>query len=142
MAAADITVHTVPEMVLRHMAEKHRAGERPPLLVLGTRTAHAAYRALAGPCGFQVLALDGHEFELVNEAIVAAVGGDEVEIGRSRERVQRELVEPRRRTHGELAVLEACTDLQLGLGLSSLRGPRRPTSRIASVRAGPAMSCA
>jgi hypothetical protein len=115
-----ISVHTVPEAVVHHLAGIQQAGENIYLLVLGTRGAHAQYELLTNSTTINVLPIADHEFELLNRSIVAAIGGDPEEVTRSREQIRVELIEPRKRLFNNLVVLEACTDFRLGLGLNSL----------------------
>lgn len=120
VAAAHISVHTVPEAVIIYLAETKKVDEMTHLLVLGTRGVNTIYETLAESHDMNVLHVEDWEYELIDKAIVASIGGDQGEVDSCREQLQKELIEPRRGLFDDLVVLEACTDFHLGLGLSSL----------------------
>lgn len=119
IAATPISVQTVPTAVMRHLTKAQNLPETLQLLVLGTRGVNGIYESLTESKSTRILPLTDREYQLIDKAIVASIGGDLNEIELCRKRVQEELVQP----HGglsNLVVLEACTDFHLGLGLSSL----------------------
>jgi len=120
IAAAHISVHTVPEAVMRYLAEIKMSGEMTHLLVLGTRGTNALYKALTDSYAIDVLPIKDWEYELIHRAVVASIGGDQNEVDLCCVELQKELIEPRSDLFDNLVVLEACTDFHLGLGLSSL----------------------
>lgn len=119
--AAQISVHTVPEAVMRHLAEIKEPGEMTHLLVLGTRNTNAIYEALSKSYAINVLPLNDLDYELIDKAIVASIGGEWNKVDLCREQLQKDIIEPRSDFFEDLVVLEACTDFRLGLGLNSLQ---------------------
>lgn len=117
---AHIRVYTVPEAVMRHLAEIKMPGEMTHLLVLGTRDTNAFYESLADSYAINVLPVKDWEYELIHRAVVASIGGDKNEVDLCCNQLQKELIEPRSDLFDNLVVLEACTDFRLALGLSSL----------------------
>jgi len=120
LASAAIKVHTVPEAVMRHLAAR-QPGQRTNLLILGTQGTNAIYKQLADSSMLSVVPLNGDDYELISEAIVASIGGDAAQVARLREQLQTRLIEPSAERFRDLVTVEACTDFKLGLGLSSLK---------------------
>jgi hypothetical protein len=118
VAAARPEVYSVPDAVLKHVSRRSAGGS---VLLLGTRGTNDIYRDCAAPLDIRVLPIDDGEYALINRAIVAAIGGNTEALESCRERLRSEIVEHRRRQFPELVVVEACTDFDLGLGVSSLK---------------------
>lgn len=96
------------------------ADATPQLLLLGAEGALEIYDRISGTYGVEVLHIRADEQNLIDEAVVASIGGDPIEVERCRQRLRRELISPREEQHGQLTVVEACTDFSFGLGVSSL----------------------
>ena len=120
VGAAPIPIRTVPEAVVRQLADQ-RPGSHQNLLVLGTRGANAIYGALTDSDSIRVLPLDDSEFELITRAIVSSIGGTRADVAQCREQLDHTIIRARRDDLENLVVLEACTDFHFGLGLSSLQ---------------------
>ncbi len=107
---------TVPEAVL----EVTRADGGTAVLPLGTRGIDVTYRAAAQHLGsdLEVVSADSGQEGTVLEAIGAAIEG-----GARRQQAQHALAElvdeAQRRIGGGLVAVEACTDLDYGVGLDS-----------------------
>ncbi len=118
VAGARPEVYTVPDAVLRHLSRRSTAAS---VLLLGTKGTNDIYREFAIPLNIRVLPIDDGEYSMINRAIVAAIGGSTETLESHRDRLRADVVEPRRVQFPGLVVVEACTDFELGLGLSSLR---------------------
>jgi hypothetical protein len=118
LLSADLAVRTVPEAVLRLISKE--SDTAPRLLLLGAAGALAIYERMSETYGVEILEIRPDEQELVDEAVVAAIGGEPSAVQRCRELLLRDVINPRREELGELTVVEACTDFSFGLGVSSL----------------------
>ncbi len=118
--SAGIAVHTVPTTVMNYLTRGNSKSTAVPVLVLGTRGVNQIYYELAESCSASILPIEKQEYELIDEAIVASIDGDQQAVSLCRERLLTNIVNPRKNTCGSLTILEACTDFNLGIGLSSL----------------------
>jgi hypothetical protein len=119
ITSTTISVETVPNAVIRHLAKTNNQRETLQLLVLGTRGVNEIYRSFLNSYPMRILALTDLEYDLIDKTIVASIGGERTEIESCRRALHKELIQPRNE-YSNLVILEACTDFQLGLGLSSL----------------------
>lgn len=119
-ATASITVHTIPEAVMRRISANESMSNKRRLLALGTRNTRGIYESWADVYQVEILAVDNNEQDLIDHAIVASIVGDEGEIGELRSELRSKVIEPRMRSLDGLVVVEACTDFRLHVGLSSL----------------------
>jgi hypothetical protein len=121
IANVEISVHTVPEAVMQHLVDTNKTDEVLHILVLGTRGTNSIYAKLAADSrGISILPIEDWEYELIDETVVASIGGDQNEIGLCCEQLRTKLIKHRAKLFKDLVVLEACTDFHLGLGISSL----------------------
>jgi len=121
VAAARIAIHTVPDATMHYLTSTARVSSRTPLLVLGTRGTNLIYQELCPAGVAHVMSLEDRDYELIDRAIVASIGGDANQVAAVREQLLEDIIEPRRRAFGDLVVLEACTDFHLEVGLSTLK---------------------
>jgi hypothetical protein len=121
LAAAEITIHTVPEAALRRLVASREPDGVTNLLVLGTPGANAIYAELADSSDIKVVPMNSDDYTLISQAIVASIGGDPAVVTHCREQLQMRLIAPLAAQFEGLVTLEACTDFRLGLGLSSLQ---------------------
>jgi hypothetical protein len=114
-------VCTVPGIILDELRDRHK--DSPQLLVLGTPATVDTYISEIAKLGDswknKVCSLTGAEQQLVNETIVAAIGGDANTLRHMGQRIENEIISHYRANHGNLMVIEACTDFNLGLGLNT-----------------------
>ncbi len=116
----NISMHTVVESVIQYvMRQKHLDGNIE-LLVLGTRGTNQLYTFFAQKYPISVLPIENKEYTLIDQTVVASIGGDREKIVACSNRLQTDIVTPRIGNHNNLFVLEACTDFHLGIGTSSL----------------------
>jgi len=120
ITTSKIDIYTVPEAVVRHLERTKSHDETIHLLVLGTRDTNAIYGRLTESSAINVLPLKNWEYELIYKIIVASIGDNRDSLNSYCQRLQEELIKPQIDLYDNLIVLEACTDLRLGLGLSSL----------------------
>ncbi len=114
-----IDIFTVPSVTLAATADVAQGGSR---LFLGTRTAVELYRREAALRGEDsvIESLAADEYVLVDAAIGASISRDDKRIADIRQEISEQIVEPRRRASRKpLMVIEACTDLDMSLGVSS-----------------------
>jgi len=116
---SELSVRTVPESVLTVLS-KEAAVTAPRLLLLGAEGALEIYGRLSDDYGVLIVPIDTEQQTLIDDAVITAIGGDEAELRRSRDRLRQELIEPAKEAFGELTVVEACTDFSFGLGVSSV----------------------
>ena len=110
---------SVPEAVVR---TAERAGAKA-LLPLGTSGIGEIYREAVrrSGSGIRLVLPDGPGRAAVLRTIEASVDGERCELAASRSEVLALVDRCRQRHGGDLLVVEACTDLDLGLGLDSTR---------------------
>jgi hypothetical protein len=114
---AELCFPTVPSAVIR--AAEQIGGEA--LMPLGTVGILETYRAALLRCGsrLELVPPDGAGQQVVLEAIQASIAGDPAARGRARQSLER-LVARAQEEHGDgIIVVEACTDLDYHVGLSS-----------------------
>jgi hypothetical protein len=116
----NLTVHTVPESVMRYFETKKNGNEKKHLLVLGTRGTNEIYRDLTNLYDVAILPIDEQEQNLIDKAIVASIDGNQSKVNYYRQLLEKDVIRSRKSSVNELVVLEACTDFRLGLGYSSL----------------------
>jgi hypothetical protein len=121
LASTEISVHIVPEAVVRHVGATRSSQASTPILVLGTRDTNAMYEQLAPSYKLQVVPIEDRDYELINQAVVASIDRNPDDLLLSRDRIRQEVIEPRLSAFPDMVILEACTDFSLGLGLSSLQ---------------------
>jgi hypothetical protein len=115
---ADLSVRTVPEAVLRLISMDD--GATPPVLLLGAEGALTIYERMSEAYAVEIIRIDPEEQKVIDEAVVASIGGEPHEVESCRERLRREVINPRVEEFGDVTVVEACTDFSFGLGLNSL----------------------
>ena len=67
-----------------------------------------------------VLPLEFDEQNLVNQVIEAAISDDKASSDSIKGEIRGRIILPRQNVAGDLRVIEACTDIRLGLGINSL----------------------
>jgi hypothetical protein len=118
--AASITVHTIPEAVMRRISAGESMPNKRRLLALGTSNTRSIYESWADAYQVEILPVDNDEQDLIDRAIVASIVGDEGEIDELRSELRSKVIEPRTRSLDGVVVVEACTDFRLHVGISSL----------------------
>jgi hypothetical protein len=117
----DIRMHTVPESVIRSFVSGARKDRFVHLLVLGTPGVNDIYKIAGRARDIAILPLGQEDYALISEAIVGSIGGAPAEIRRCRAEITEKIIRPRAKAFPSLVVVEACTDFELGLGVSSLK---------------------
>lgn len=114
-----IQVLTVPTTVLEHLHEKH--GAQAELLVLGTTSTRGIYVDAITHQGLDYFVIEPtpQAQELMNETVVASIDGDASRLRQLRQRLESEVVRPHLERDANVIIVEACTDFELSLGLSS-----------------------
>jgi aspartate/glutamate racemase len=94
------------------------------LLVLGTPLTVEIYKSLIVKLGLQdrlaVLPLEPVEQDLVEHVIEASVSSGTALPDSLKQEITSRIILPRQNVPGDLIVIEACTDIRLGLGINSL----------------------
>lgn len=119
-AVLGLTAHGVVHSTIRQLARTGMLDGRP-FVVLGAAMANEQYRRLGSPRGMHVLALTAAQQSLIDEVVLACIGGGEANLSAARQAIERDILTPLRRTHPGVVVLEACSDFDFGLGLDSVR---------------------
>jgi aspartate/glutamate racemase len=115
-------LYTPPALVIDEIRKAH-AG-KVSLLVFGTPVTVEIYKSLIVKLGLEyqltVLPLESAEQDLVNQVIEAAISGDSALSDSIKKKIIDKIILPRQNVAGDLRVIEACTDIRLGLGINSL----------------------
>ena len=117
-SSPSVVGHGVIQSALQQLAATGRAGS--PLLVLGSSMAQEQYRRVGAPLGIEVLPITMDQQALVDEAVIACIGGGKNALGQARRMLREQVIEPHCTSRPELLVVEACTDFDFGLGLDSV----------------------
>ena len=122
LADARFSLNTSPALVIDEVLKAH-AG-KVSMLVLGTPLTVQVYKGYLLESGLDdrltVLPLEPGEQDLVNRVIEAAIGSDTASSEAIKEELRGRVIRPRQQTAGDISVIEACTDIRLGLGINSL----------------------
>ena len=122
LANAILSVYTPPALVIDEIRKGH-AG-KVSILVFGTPATVQIYKSLILKLGLEkqltVLPLESGEQELINQVIEAAISGDTASTDSIKEKIRGRIIVPRQNAADVLRVIEACTDIRLGLGINSL----------------------
>lgn len=122
LANAIFSLYTPPALVIDEIRKAH-AG-KVSILVLGTPLTVQIYKSHILKLGLEnqltVLPLGFDEQNLVNQAIEAAISGDSASSDSIKEEIRGRIILPGQNSAGALCVIEACTDIRLGLGINSL----------------------
>lgn len=117
-----VQVIGVPRVVIEHVLNTSGSAK---LMLVGTELARAVYRDLLSEMGahaVEVVDCSAAEQREMDRLLAACIGGDKAEIAEATRRLERRVIEPRRDEFGgSLVVVEASTDLDLGIGANSLR---------------------
>jgi hypothetical protein len=122
LANATFGLYTPPALVIDEIRKAH-AG-KVSILVFGTPTTVQIYKSHILKLGLEnqltVLPLEFDEQNLVNQVIEASIGGDTASYDSIKEEIRGRIILPRQNVADDLRVIEACTDIRLGLGINSL----------------------
>jgi hypothetical protein len=122
LAGAKFSLCTPPALVIDEIRKTYTG--KVSLLVLGTPLTVVIYKNLIVKLGLEdhlaVLPLGPGEQDLVEHFIEASVGTDKALSGALKEEIKSRIILPRQKEADNLAVIEACTDIRLGLGINSL----------------------
>jgi hypothetical protein len=122
LADAVFSLYTPPTLVIDEIRKAH-AG-KVSILVFGTPLTVQIYKSHILKLGLgnqlTVLPLEFDEQDLVNKVIEAAISGDTAASDSIKEEIRNRIILPRQNITEELKVIEACTDIRLGLGINSL----------------------
>jgi hypothetical protein len=122
LADAKFSLCTPPALVIDEIRKKH-AG-KVSLLVFGTPVTVDVYKSLIAKLGLEnflvVLPLEPGEQDMINRVIEAAISGDSALSDSIKKKILDKIILPRQKVAGDLRVIEACTDIRLGLGINSL----------------------
>ena len=116
------SLYTPPALVIDEIRKAH-AG-KVSILVFGTPATVQIYKSQILKLGLEnqlaVLPLEFDEQNLVNRVIEAAISGDTASSNSIKEEIRGRIILPRQNVADDLSVVEACTDIRLGLGINSL----------------------
>lgn len=121
-ADARFSLYTPPALVIDEILKAHAGSVS--MLVFGTPATVQIYKSqlqqLDPGDRLTVLPLEPGEQDLVNRVIEAAISNDTASSASLKEEIKGRIILPRQKTAGNLKVIEACTDIRLGLGINSL----------------------
>ncbi len=120
ISSAKIIIKTVPDSVMNYLSVNKNPYKKMNLLVLGTSETNLIYNALSVLYPINIIPLTLRDQELINNAIVASIGGNSKLVKQCTKTLEMEIIEPIKNKFSNLIILEACTDFHLGLGLNSL----------------------
>jgi hypothetical protein len=122
LANATFSLYTPPALVVDEIRKTH-AG-KVSMLVFGTPLTVQIYTSHILKLGLEdqliVLPLEPDEQDLVNQVIEASIAGDTALSDSIKEEIRGRIILPRQNAADDLSVIEACTDIRLGLGINSL----------------------
>jgi len=122
LAGAKFSLYTPPALVIDEIRKANAV--RVSILVFGTPVTVEIYKSLISQLGLKdqlvVLPLESGEQDLVNRVIEAAISGDTALSDSIKQEIRDHIILPRQNLAGDLRVIEACTDIRLGLGINSL----------------------
>jgi len=122
LAQATFSLYTPPALVIEEIRKAH-AG-KVSILIFGTPLTVEIYRNHILNLGLQnqlaVLPLEIDEQNLINQIIEASISGDTALSDSLKEKIKSSIILPRQKVADDLSVIEACTDIRLGLGINSL----------------------
>lgn len=122
---SDVTVslHSVPRVVLNHLVTGVEGSAK--LMLVGTELARQVYRAVLSDWGarrIDIVECTREEQDAMDRLVVASIGGQRGDIVVLKQQFERTVLRPRQREFGDsFVVVEASTDLDLGIGVNSLR---------------------
>ena len=119
---AKFSLYTPPALVIDEVRKAHKG--KVAILVMGTPTTVRLYKNHILKSGLEkkltVLPLGPGEQDLVNRVIEASISNDTALSASIKAQIKKRLILPGQKAAGTLAVIEACTDIRLGLGVNSL----------------------
>jgi hypothetical protein len=118
-----VVIHSVPRVVLSHLLDDRRSTPIN-LMLIGTALARSAYRTTVedmGASNIHVIDCRPDEQDVMDRLVAASIDGDRSEIASLVEHVERLMVHARQTEHGSLEVIQASTDLSIGVGTESLQ---------------------
>ena len=122
LADAKFSLCTPPALLIDEIRKAHVG--KVSILVFGTPVTVEIYKSLIMKLGLvnqlTVLPLKSGEQDLINRVIEAAIGGDSALSDSIKKEIIDKIILPRQKVAGDLRVIEACTDIRLGLGINSL----------------------
>lgn len=95
-------------------------GKALNVLVLGTREAAKEYSLKLKTSNVDLVKLTDFDYDLIIKTILASIEKDEKLISQYKAEITKTIIGPAEERFGNLLVLEACTDFNLGLGVNSL----------------------
>ncbi|MEM2161108.1 MAG: hypothetical protein QXN55_09165 [Candidatus Nitrosotenuis sp.] len=116
---AKFSIYTVPTIVLDEITKSR--GTKADLLVLGTTPIMEIYKSEVDNMrlDYKLLELSKADQTLINRTVVAAIDGDASVVRQMRQRIDADVINPRKQQNQEMVVVEACTDFDLALGINS-----------------------
>jgi hypothetical protein len=116
-----LDIYSLPRVVISHVV----SGPAPArLMVLGTELARESYVTAAramSESGLEVLDISSREQQLMDELLVASIGGDRGEVAAATAALERDVLGPRLRSDGPFVIVQASTDYDVGIGSNSLK---------------------
>lgn len=119
---AKFSLYTPPTLVIDEIRKTQK--DKVSILVFGTPFTVQIYKDHIIQLGLEnqliVLPLTPEEQELSNQVISSSIACDAALSGSITEKIRNNVILPRQKNADNLIVIEACTDIRLGLGINSL----------------------
>lgn len=118
-----VVLYTVPRVVLGHLLD-HRTSRQVNLVLIGTAAARSAYQVAIDETGLhnvRVVACSPDQQDLMDRLVAASIDGDQSEVASLAEALERQLIRAQYVDRGSFVVIQASTDLSIGLGTESLK---------------------
>lgn len=119
-----VVLYSVPRVVLGHLLDHRTTPRHVSLVLIGTAAARSAYQAAIEETGLEnvrVVACSPDQQVLMDRLVAASIDGDQSEVISLVEFLERQLIHAQHVDRGSFVVIQASTDLSIGLGTESLK---------------------
>jgi hypothetical protein len=119
-----VMLYSVPRVVLGHLLGNRTTSRRVSLVLIGTAAARSAYQVAIDEVGLEnvlVVACSPEQQVLMDQLVAASIDGDQSEVASLSETLERQLIHAQYVDRGSFVVVQASTDLSIGLGTESLK---------------------
>jgi hypothetical protein len=119
-----VVLYSVPRVVLGHLLDHRTTSRQINLVLIGTAAARSAYQAAIDETGLQnvrVVDCTPDQQILMDRLVAASIDGDQSEVASLVETLESLIIRAQYVDRGSFMVIQASTDLSIGLGTESLK---------------------